>query len=51
MIGINKSEWSDLDNLGDKIDFSFTITNKEMLFRRIEDSEIEFQINKLKNHL
>ncbi len=51
MIGINKSEWSDLDNLGDKIDFSFTITNKEMLFRRIEDSEIEFQINKLKNNL
>ena len=51
MIGINKSEWSDLDNLSDKIDFSFTITNKEMLFRRIEDSEIEFQINKLKNHL
>jgi len=51
MIGINISEWSDLDNLGDKIDFSFTITNKEMLFRRIEDSEIEFQINKLKNHL
>ena len=51
MIGINKSEWSDLDNLGDKIDFSFTITNKEMLFRRIEDSEIEFQINKLKNLL
>ena len=51
MIGLNKSEWSNLDNLGDEIDFSFTITNKEMLFRRIEDSEIEFQINKLKNHL
>ncbi len=49
MIGINKSEWSDLENLGDKIDFSFTITNKEMLFKRIEDSEIEFQIGKLKN--
>ena len=51
MIGINISEWSDLDNLGDKIDFSFTITNKEMLFRRIEDSEIEFQISKLKNDI
>ena len=49
MIGVNKSEWSNLDNLGDEIDFSFTITNKEMLFRRIEDSEIEFQISKLKN--
>ena len=49
MIGINKSEWSNLDNLVDEIDFSFTITNKEMLFRRIEDSEIEFQISKLKN--
>ena len=51
MIGINKSEWSNLDNLGDEIDFSFTITNKEMLFRRIEDSEIEFQISKLKNDI
>ena len=48
-IGLNKSEWSNLDNLGDEIDFGFTITNKEMLFRRIEDSEIEFQISKLKN--
>ena len=51
MIGLNKSEWSNLDNLGDEIDFSFTITNKEMLFRRIEDSEIEFQISKLKNDI
>ena len=51
MIGVNKSEWSNLDNLGDEIDFSFTITNKEMLFRRIEDSEIEFQISKLKNDI
>ena len=51
MIGLNKSEWSNLDNLGDEIDFSFTITNKEMLFRRIEDSEIEFQISKLKNNI
>ena len=51
MVGLNKSEWSNLDNLGDEIDFSFTITNKEMLFRRIEDSEIEFQISKLKNDI
>ena len=51
MIGLNKSEWSNLDNLGDEIDFGFTITNKEMLFRRIEDSEIEFQISKLKNNI
>ena len=51
MIGVNKSEWSNLDNLGDEIDFSFTITNKEMLFRRIEDAEIEFQISKLKNDI
>ena len=51
MIGLNKSEWSNLDNLGDEIDFSFTITNKEMLFKRIEDSEIEFQISKLKNDI
>ena len=49
IIGLNKSEWSNLDNLGDEIDFGFTITNKEMLFRRIEDSEIEFQISKLKS--
>ena len=51
MIGLNKSEWSNLDNLGDEIDFGFTITNKEMLFRRIEDSEIKFQISKLKNNI
>ena len=51
MIGINKSEWSNLDNLGDEIDLSYTITNKEMLFRRIEDAEIEFQISKLKNDI
>ena len=50
-IGLNKSEWSNLDNLGDEIDFGFKITNKEMLFRRIEDSEIEFQISKLKNNI
>ena len=51
MIGLNKSEWTNLENLGSEIDINFTITNKEMLFRRIEDSEIEFQINKLKKNL
>ena len=51
MIGINKTGWSNLDNLGSEIDFNFIITNKEMLFRRIEDSEIEFQIDKLKKNL
>jgi methionyl-tRNA synthetase len=51
MIGINKTGWSNIDNLGSEIDFNFIITNKEMLFRRIEDSEIEFQIDKLKKNL
>ena len=47
MIGLNEVDWKDLDNLKDKIDFDFKINNKEMLFRRIEDSEIEFQKSKL----
>ena len=51
MIGINKTGWSNLDNLASEIDFNYVITNKEMLFRRIEDSEIEFQIDKLKKNL
>ena len=51
MIGINKTGRSNIDNLGSEIDFNFIITNKEMLFRRIEDSEIELQINKLKKNL
>lgn len=51
MIGVDKTGWSNLDNLGSEIDFNFIITNKEMLFRRIEDSEIEFQIDKLKKNL
>ena len=51
MIGINKTEWSNIDNLGSEIDFNFIITNKKMLFRRIEDSEIELQIDKLKKNL
>ena len=51
MIGINKTGWSNLDNLASEINFNFIITNKELLFRRIEDSEIEFQIDKLKKNL
>ena len=51
MIGNNKTGWSNIDNLGSQIDFNFIITNKEMLFRRIEDSEIELQIDKLKKNL
>ena len=51
MIGINKTGWSNIDDLGSEIDFNFIITNKEMLFRRIEDSVIEFQIDKLKKNL
>ena len=51
MIGINKTGWSNIDNLGSEIDFNFIITNKEMLFKRIEDSEIELQIDKLKKNL
>ena len=51
MIGINKTGWSNLDNLASEINFNFVITNKEMLFKRIEDSEIEFQIDKLKKNL
>ena len=51
MIGINKTRWSNLNNLASEIDFNFIITNKEMLFRRIEDSEIELQIDKLKKNL
>ena len=47
MIGIKEFDWDDLDNLNNKINFNFKINNKEMLFRRIEDSEVEFQISKL----
>ena len=47
MIGIKEFDWDNLDNLKDEIDFNFKINNKEMLFRRIEDSEIELQKSKL----
>tara|TARA_B100000900_G_scaffold142299_1_gene120589 strand:- start:74 stop:1765 length:1692 start_codon:yes stop_codon:yes gene_type:complete len=48
MIGVEFSDWSNLDDLINHIDFYFKIDNKEMLFRRIEDSEIEIQRNKLR---
>ena len=48
MIGVKFSDWSNLDDLINHIDFNFKIDNKEMLFRRIEDSEIEIQRNKLR---
>tara|TARA_B100000575_G_scaffold254490_1_gene223717 strand:+ start:26039 stop:27730 length:1692 start_codon:yes stop_codon:yes gene_type:complete len=48
MIGVEFSDWSNLDDLINHIDFNFKIDNKEMLFRRIEDSEIERQLNKLR---
>jgi methionyl-tRNA synthetase len=47
MIGLKEVHWKDLDDLKEHIDFDFKINNKEMLFRRIEDSEIEFQKSKL----
>ena len=47
MIGLKEVNWKYLDNLRDHIDFNFKINNKEMLFRRIEDSEIELQKSKL----
>ena len=47
MIGIKEFDCDNLDNLKNEINFNFKINNKEMLFRRIEDTEIEFQKNKL----
>tara|TARA_A100001015_G_scaffold203029_1_gene226837 strand:- start:178 stop:1872 length:1695 start_codon:yes stop_codon:yes gene_type:complete len=49
MIGMKEFDWDDLDNLKDEIDFDFKISNKEMLFRRIDDTEIDSQKNKLLN--
>ncbi len=47
MIGLNNFSWDMLDNISENIDYSFKIDNIEMLFRKIEDSEIDLQINKL----
>jgi methionyl-tRNA synthetase len=49
MIGVNCSDWSCLDDISNLINYDFKLDQIEILFRRVEDSEIEFQINKLKN--
>ena len=51
MIGLNNFSWDMLDNVIENIDYSYKIDKIEMLFRKIEDSEIELQINKLKGNL
>jgi len=47
MIGLNNFSWDMLDNIYENIDYSFKIDKIEMLFRKIEDSEIDLQLNKL----
>ena len=47
MIGLNDFSWDMLDNVHENIDYSFKIDKIEMLFRKIEDFEIDLQINKL----
>ena len=47
MIGLNNFSWDMLDNISENIDYSFKIDKIEMLFRKIEDSEIDLQINRL----
>ena len=47
MIGLNNFSWDMLDNINDNVDYNFKIDKIEMLFRKIEDSEIDLQINKL----
>ena len=47
MIGLNNLTWDMLDNVSENIDYSFKIDKIEMLFRKIEDSEIDLQLNKL----
>ena len=47
MIGLNNYSWDMLDNVFENIDYSFKIDKIEMLFRKIEDSEIDLQLNKL----
>ena len=48
MIGLNDYSWDDLDKIFATINYKFTIVDIEILFKRIEDSEIEYQIDKLK---
>ena len=47
MIGLNNFSWDMLDNVSENIDYSFKIDKIEMLFRKIDDSEIDLQLNKL----
>ena len=47
MIGLNNFSWDMLENVSENIDYSFKIDKIEMLFRKIEDSEIDLQLNKL----
>ncbi len=47
MIGLNNFSWDMLDNIDNNVDYNFKIDKIEMLFRKIEDSEIDLQINKL----
>ena len=51
MIGLNNFSWDMLDNVSENIDYSFKIDKIEMLFRKIEDSEIDLQLNKLNGNL
>tara|TARA_B100001109_G_scaffold232225_1_gene209894 strand:+ start:2372 stop:4063 length:1692 start_codon:yes stop_codon:yes gene_type:complete len=48
MIGLSNSSWDDMDNMSDNINYDFKINDIEILFKKIEDSEIEYQIDKLK---
>jgi len=48
MIGLNDYSWDDLDKIFGTINYNITIVDIEILFKRIEDSEIEYQIDKLK---
>ena len=47
MIGLNDFSWDDLDKIFGTINYNITIVDIEILFKRIEDSEIEYQIDKL----
>ncbi len=48
MIGLNEYSWNDLDKIFETINYNYTIVDIEILFKKIEDSEIEYQIDKLK---
>ena len=41
------ANWSELESLDSKIDFSFQIKSEGVLFRKIEDDEIIKQVEKL----